>query len=48
MRMTKTIAVFQGRIMLLTGPLSFIHWKMWKVVMPGRRMGRRRVIKAAF
>lgn len=41
MRMIKTIVVLQGKFMLFTGPLRFVHWKMWKVVFAGRVMGRR-------
>lgn len=48
MRMIKTIVVLQGKFMLFTGPLRFVHWKMWKVVLPGRVMGRRGIIKAEF
>jgi len=46
--MIKTTVVVQRKFMLLTGPLRFVHWKMWKVVLPGRGMGRRSIIKEEF
>ena len=48
MRMIKTTVVVHGKLTLLTGPLRFVHWKMRKVVLPGRGMGRRSIIKEEF
>ena len=46
--MIKTTVVVHGKFTLLTGPLRFVHWKMRKVVLPGRGMGRRSIIKEEF